>query len=201
MGRWMPRANILVAWHPSSVNAMYRDILVIGAGAIGLSSALHLKKLNPKNSVLVVDRLGGPGQGNTAKCAGIFLNLATTELNFVLCDSTIDWFHHLQEDLSHNLGFTQYGYLYLLDKDRYEKVKKPIEEACSVGVDIKTYERHEVERLLPDLATRFSEEETELMGLKPVEVGVLTKKCGSIDADGLARSLEAEFLKRARAPP
>jgi len=28
-----------------------------------------------------------------------------------------------------------------------------------------------------------------------VEVGVLTRKCGSIDADGLTRSLEAEFLK------
>nr|MBC8498849.1 FAD-binding oxidoreductase [Candidatus Bathyarchaeota archaeon] len=174
---------------------MYLDILVIGAGAIGLSSALHLKRLNPEKSVMVVDMLGGPGQGNTAKCAGIFLNLATTELNFGLSDSTIDWFHHLQGDLGHNLGLTPYGYLYLLDKDRYEKVKKPIEEARSVGVDIKTYEKNEVERLLPDLATRFGEEETELMGLKPVEVGVLTEKCGSIDADGLTRSLEVEFLK------
>ena len=174
---------------------MYRDILVIGAGAIGLSSALHLKRLNPEKSVLVVDRLGGPGQGNTAKCAGIFLNLATTELNFSLCDSTIDWFYHLQGDLDHKLGLTQYGYLYLLDKDRYEKVKRPIEEARSVGVDINTYERHEVERLLPDLTTKFDEEETELMGLKPVEYGVLTKKCGSIAADGLTRGLESEFLK------
>ena len=128
---------------------MYRDILVIGAGAIGLSSALHLKRLNPEKTVLIVDRLGGPGQGNTAKCAGIYLNLATTELNFGLCDSTIDWFYHLQDDLGHKLGLTQYGYLHLLDKDRYEKVKKPIEEARSVGVDIEIYEREEVERLLP----------------------------------------------------
>ena len=64
---------------------MYRDILIIGAGVIGLSSALHLKRLNPEKSVMVVDRLGGPGQGNTAKCAGIFLNLATTELRAPGC--------------------------------------------------------------------------------------------------------------------
>jgi len=174
---------------------MYRDILVIGAGAIGLSSALHLKRLNPSKSVLVIDRLGGPGQGNTAKCAGIFLNLATTELNFSLSDSTIDWFYHLQGDLGHKLGLTRYGYLYLLDEDRYKRVERPIEEARNLGVEIQTYEKEEVEGLLPDLATGFADEETELMGLKPVEYGVLTKKCGSIDADGLTRGLEAEFLK------
>lgn len=32
---------------------MYRDILVIGAGAIGLSSALHLKRLNPEKTFMV----------------------------------------------------------------------------------------------------------------------------------------------------
>ena len=53
------------------------------------------KRLNPEKSVLVVDKLGGPWQGNTFKCAGIFLNLVTTVLNFGLCDSTIDWFYHL----------------------------------------------------------------------------------------------------------
>ena len=174
---------------------MYRDVLVIGAGAIGLSSALHLKRLNPEKSVMVVDRLGGPGQGNTAKCAGIFLNLATTELNYFLSDSTIDWFYHLQRDLGHNLGLTQYGYLYLLDGDRYRRVEGPIEEARDIGVEIQTYEKEEVERLLPDLVTTFGEEETELMSLKPVEYGVLSRRCGSIDADGLTRALEAEFLK------
>ena len=174
---------------------MYRDILVIGAGAIGLSSALHLKRLNPGKSVLVIDRLGGPGQGNTAKCAGIYLNLATTELNFGLCDSTIDWFRHLQDDLGHRLGLTQYGYLYLLDRERYERVERPIEEARRVGAEIRTYDREELEGILPDLVTEFGEEETGLMDLRPVEAGVLTKKCGSIDADGLARGLEEEFLR------
>ena len=187
--------NNIVEQPLSSVKTMYRDILVIGAGALGLSSALHLKRLNPEKSVLVIDRLGGPGQGNTAKCAGIYLNLVTTELNFGLCDSTIDWFHHLQDDLGHRLNLTQYGYLYLLDDDRHRKLKQPIRKARSVGVDINTYDREELECILPDLAICFGEEETELMGLKPVEAGVLATRCGNIDADALTRSLESEFLK------
>jgi glycine/D-amino acid oxidase-like deaminating enzyme len=174
---------------------MDRDVLVIGAGAIGLSSALHLKRLNPGKSILVIDRLGGPGQGNTAKCAGIFLNLQTTELNFGLCDSSIDWFYHLQDDLGHNLGLTRYGYLYLVDVERYRRLRAPIEDARRVGVDIETYDRGEVEARIPDLANDLDDEESELMGLSPVEAGILARKCGSIDADALARSLEAELLR------
>ena len=174
---------------------MDRDVLVIGAGAIGLSSALHLKRLNPGSRVIVIDRLGGPGQGNTAKCAGIFLNLQTTELNFGLCDSTIDWFYHLQDDLGHRLGLTRYGYLYLVDAERYRRLRGPIEDAQRVGVDIETYGSDEVEAKIPDLVNDFDDEEAELMGLRPVEAGILARKCGSIDADSLARSLEAKFLK------
>jgi glycine/D-amino acid oxidase-like deaminating enzyme len=112
---------------------MYRDILVVGAGVLGLSSALHLKKMNPEKNVVVVDKLGGPGQGNTAKSAGIFLNLFTTELNYCLGDSTIDWFYHLQNDLGHNLNLVQYGYLYLLDKNRYRNLSGSISDARKLG--------------------------------------------------------------------
>jgi glycine/D-amino acid oxidase-like deaminating enzyme len=174
---------------------MKRDILVIGAGVLGLSSALHLKRTNPNRSVLVVERLGGPGQGNTAKSAGIFLNLVTTELNFSLCNSTIDWFYHLQEDRGYRLNLTQYGYLYLLDEERYSDLKRSIEKALNIGVEVRTYEKENLERMLPDLITNFGEEETELMGLKPVKAGVMGIRCGNIDADAFIHILESEFLK------
>ncbi|MFQ6053621.1 MAG: NAD(P)/FAD-dependent oxidoreductase [Candidatus Bathyarchaeia archaeon] len=174
---------------------MYRDILVIGAGVLGLSSAFHLKRLNPDRRVLVIDRFGGPGQGNTAKSAGIFLNLFTTEINYLLSDSTIDWFFRLQNELGYNLNLAQYGYLYLLDEARYNELKEPVSEMRSRGIDVRTFEREELERMIPDLVTDFGEEETEVMGLEPVEAGVMGVKCGSVNTDALARSLEAEFLK------
>lgn len=175
--------------------AMKRDILVIGAGVLGLSSALHIKRLNPEKSVAVIDRLPGPGQGNTAKAAGIYLNLHTTRVNYLLGDSTIDWLYHLQGDLGYQIGLHQYGYLYLLDEGRYEKLKRAIPRARGLGVEVKTYEAEELGPLIPDLKLEQGDEEAEEMGLKPIAGGVLGVKCGNVDPDALAQSLEAEFTK------
>jgi len=174
---------------------MKRDILVIGAGVLGLSSALHIKRLNPEKSVAVIDRLPGPGQGNTAKAAGIYLNLHTTRVNYLLGDSTIDWLYHLQGDLGYQIGLHQYGYLYLLDEGRYEKLKRAIPRARGLGVEVKTFEAEELDSLIPDLTVEPGDEEAEEMGLKPIAGGVLGVKCGNVDPDALAQSLEAEFTK------
>jgi glycine/D-amino acid oxidase-like deaminating enzyme len=174
---------------------MKRDVLVIGAGVLGLSSALHIKRLNPDESVAVIDRLPGPGQGNTAKAAGIYLNLHTTRVNYLLGDTTIDWLYHLQGDLGYQIGLHPYGYLYLLDEGKYEKLKQAIPGARRLGVEVRTFEAEELGRLIPDLTMELGDEETEMMGLKPIAGGVLGVKCGNVDPDALAQSLEAEFTK------
>jgi glycine/D-amino acid oxidase-like deaminating enzyme len=173
---------------------MKRDVLVIGAGVLGLSSALHLKRRNPEKRVTIIDMQGGPGQGNTAKSAGIFLNLFTTEVNRLLGDSTVDWFFHLQNDVGYDLDLHRYGYLYLLDEDRFRKLRVSVEEMRGKGVDVKTFNRDELAGMIPDLVAEF-DDEAELMGLKPVDHGVLGVKCGSVNTDALARSLESEFVK------
>ncbi len=169
--------------------------MVIGAGVLGLSSAYHLKNRNPGKKVLVIDMFGGPGQGNTAKSAGIFLNLYASGANYLLADSTIDWLFHLQNGLGYDLGLAKYGYLYLLNGTKYRALSVPFERMRSNGVEIRTFDKGELERMMPDLVTEFGDEEAELMGLEPVEHGVLGVKCGCVDADALARSLESEFLK------
>lgn len=50
------------------------DIIIIGAGIIGMSSAYHLQRNNPNKKILVIDKEPGAGQGNTAKAAGMFRN-------------------------------------------------------------------------------------------------------------------------------
>ena len=70
---------------------MNSDVLVIGAGILGLSSAYHIKKTNPNLKVRVVDQLSGPAQGNTAKCAGGYRNMLTTEINKKLFTKNHRW--------------------------------------------------------------------------------------------------------------
>jgi glycine/D-amino acid oxidase-like deaminating enzyme len=174
---------------------MYCDVLVIGAGVLGLSSAFHLKRLNPGKRVLVIDAFGGPGQGNTAKSAGIFLNLYTSGINYLLADSTIDWLFHLQDGLGYGLNLTRYGYLLLLSGAERQALKGPIDKLRKRGVELSVFEREGLEHMIPDLVTEFGDEEAGLMGLEPVEYGVLGAKCGCVDTDALAKSIESEFLR------
>ena len=50
------------------------DIIIVGAGIVGMSSAYHLQKNNPDKKILVIDKEPGAGRGNTQKpleCLGI----------------------------------------------------------------------------------------------------------------------------------
>jgi glycine/D-amino acid oxidase-like deaminating enzyme len=172
------------------------DILIIGAGVLGLSSAYYIKLKNPSKKVVVIDRLGGPGQGNTAKSMGAFRNIFTSETNYLLTDSTIDWLLHLQGELGYDLRLHMIGYLWLFSEPQYRRLSGPLSKIKARGTETTMYDEDELRRIIPDLVTDFSEdEEADLIGLEEVSYGVLGHKCGSLDADALARSYERLFLE------
>lgn len=175
---------------------MERDILVIGAGILGLSSAYHLKRRNPEKKVLVMDKNSGPGEGNTAKCAGGFRNVFASESNYLLAESTIDWFLHLQNQMGYGINAAQIGYLWLLNEDEYMSLKAAFDKMQKRGIPLRTLDIEDLNKFIPDLTTGYQGyEEAELMGLESVHVGVQGIRCGIIDVDALVRSYEAEFLK------
>jgi glycine/D-amino acid oxidase-like deaminating enzyme len=172
------------------------DILVVGAGVLGLSSAYHIKRQNPEKKVVVIDKLGGPGQGNTAKSAGGYRNLFTSGKNRLLAESTVAWFGYLQEDLGRKIGMTQTGYLYLLGGKQLRKREAALEKMRDSGIELRYHNAEELKYLIPDLVPDFSgDDEAEMMGLDPIEVGVQGVSCGVVDADALARRLEFELIK------
>ena len=172
------------------------DVLVIGAGVLGLSSAYHLKRLNPGKRVVVIDMLGGPGQGSTAKSAGGFRDLFTSGTNRLLAEATIEWLDHLQTETAHDVKMHYTSYLYLLGESQRRKRKALFEAMQAAGVELMTYDTDELEEMIPDLVTDFSEDEdAEMMGLEPVEVGVQGIRCGTVDPDALARCIESLFLE------
>lgn len=174
---------------------MHCDILVVGAGVLGLSSAYHLKRENPSMDVVVVDKFGGAGQGNSAKSTGGFRNLFTSNMNYVLSDSTIEWFKHI-EKMGYDIKYRPVGYLWLLSESQHKKRSHAIQRIKKRGVEISEYTHEELRKIAPDLVTEFSDsEENELLSLEPIDVGVFGNKCGTLDPDALVRSYEQLFLK------
>jgi len=172
------------------------DVVVVGAGVFGLATAYYIKKENPKSRIVVLDKFGGPGQGNSAKSAGAFRNIFASETNFLLADSTIDFFAHVQGKLGHDLGLSFHGYLWLLTETGYRNQKESFSLMERRGVSMRTFEKEDLHKRMPDLADfEKGDEEAELMGLEPVERGVQGLKCGSLDVDRLVRFYEAEFKK------
>ena len=175
---------------------METDVLVVGAGILGLSSAYYMKKRDQSRKVIVVEKLSGPGQGNSAKSEGGYRNLFASETNYLLADSTIDWFHHLQEDLNYDIGLHELGYLWLLPEDEYRERREPFDVAKKRGARVLEYSSEELKQLIPDLITEFDDsEDSQMMGLEDVEMGVFGPNCGSVDVDRLVKAYEAEFLK------
>lgn len=37
------------------------DVVIVGAGILGLSTVYHIKNMHPTAEILVIDRLSGPG--------------------------------------------------------------------------------------------------------------------------------------------
>ena len=172
------------------------DVLVIGAGVLGLSSAYYMKIRNPSQKILVVDRFSGPGQGNSAKSEGGFRNVFTSEVNYLLSESTIDWFKHLENDLGYDLKLHFIGYLWLFSETQYKSVEHALTQIEKRGTTIRVFNKEDLNNTIPSLVTDLSsDEDAELLNIPDVHVGVFGPKCGSLDTDALVKSYEEEFLK------
>jgi FAD-dependent oxidoreductase domain-containing protein 1 len=172
------------------------DILVVGGGILGFSSAYHLKSENPDRRIIVIDKNSGPAQGNTAKSEGAFRNVFASATNYLLADSTIDWLQHLQGNLGYNLKLNYLGYLWLFSEAQHNRVKSILKKMIGNRIELKAMEVDAIKKAVPDLVVKFpNDDDAELMGIEPVDIGFFAPKCGSVDADSTCHAYEAEFMK------
>jgi len=171
------------------------DALIVGAGILGLSTAYHIKKRNPKLNVLVVDKLGTAGQGSTAKSAAAFRCLFYSQTNFALADSSAEFYKNIQEGLGFDLKLRWAGYLWMFDREGYAKVSPILKDLASRGFQHIEYSENELAQKL-EMRTSFAgDEEAEMMKLGEAYKGILIPKAGLIDVDSLVKFYETEFLR------
>lgn len=171
------------------------DILIVGAGILGSACAYHLKRNNPTKNVLVVDRFADVAQGNSARSNAMFRNTFTSEDNLILSDSSINFYIDTQKS-GVDLGLKQIGYLWVMSERQLATNQKHIKTMIDDGIEIKTYDKDDLKRTLPQLVTDFvdSDEETRLLGLDDVAGAAFGVKCGRLDPEKLSRFYFNNFL-------
>jgi len=159
------------------------DALVVGAGIIGLSTAYHIKRLNPHHRVLVVDMLGGPGRGNTARSVGMFRDFFHSRTNRLLAGSSVKFYMDVSKQAGLDLRMN--GYLWILSPEEYRGIRGYLR-----GYEYRMYDGDELERLI-GLNTSGNPK----LGLPEVECGMLIPKAGSIDVKALVAYYYNQFLR------
>lgn len=158
------------------------DVVVVGAGITGLSSAYHIKRENPDMRVALLERKSTFAQGgNTGRSAAGFRDVFSSEMNRKLASSSISFYRHVQEDLHHDIGMKFTGYLFLLGSGALDSgyTREAAAKSRSRFVD-----KHEIEEM-GGFRLRPERSEAELMGLSDIEGGLLGLNCGIIEPDKL----------------
>jgi FAD-dependent oxidoreductase domain-containing protein 1 len=172
------------------------DIVVVGAGIMGVASAYHLKQNNPSKRILVVDRYGAAGQGNTGRSNAMFRNTFSSSDNQILSNSSIDFYTHVQEDLKVDIGLQKIGYEWLMDEKQLSRSEPFLKGMEKNGIKVTRHGKEDLRRLLPGMVTEFgSNSEAALMELPSVDGGIFGPKCGRLDPDKLVRFYAGEFIK------
>ena len=172
-----------------------QDIVVIGAGIIGLATAYHIMMENPGKKILVLEKSGTCGQGNTAKSAGAYRNVFCSKTNLLLADTSIEFYTHIQRDLKQDIGMEMSGYLWLMSPSQFERNKIAFDRMQKNDVALRFVEPKDIQKILPEFELNPHDEESQTMHLETIEKGIFGPKCGFMDADKLTRFYEQNFKK------
>ena len=127
---------------------MWKDVVVVGGGVMGVSVAWHLRRLGIEN-VVVVER-DTLASGSTSASAGGIRAQFADELNIRIALRSLAEF-----ELMDGIDFRQHGYLFLLDNQADTALfRAAVDLQRSLGVPSQEVSIEEASRILPQLATQ-----------------------------------------------
>ena len=125
------------------------DIIIIGGGVMGASTAYYLAKSGIPNVVLLEkDELFG--QGATGRCAGGVRYQFATEVNIKLSLESLPILEEFKELFGQEIGYKKVGYLFLLtDEESVKKFQSNISLQHSLGVKTEWLSGDDVRAMFP----------------------------------------------------
>ena len=123
------------------------DVVVVGAGITGASTAFHLRRQGvPK--VLLVDR-SDPASGGTGKSAAIIRQHYSTPVLSRLTKAGIAMMLELRQTTGRESGFVQAGWYFLVPADMREQAERNIAMQRKLGIDTRVLTDREILETMP----------------------------------------------------
>ena len=125
------------------------DVVVIGGGAIGASTAFHLTSLGVRNVVLVERR--HLAAGATGKSGALVRMHYTNEAESRLALASLEIFRDFEAIVGGACGFEAVGFLQLVGPEYREALRRNVARQRRLGIDTRELSLDETRSLLPDL--------------------------------------------------
>jgi sarcosine oxidase subunit beta len=127
------------------------DAVIIGAGLMGCSTAYELAKRNVKN--IVVLEKNAIGSGATGQSSGVLRGHYSYEILTRMAIQSLDTFKNAKDILGNDVGYQPVGYLFGVDHENVETLKKNVEMQKNNGVNTSMVSAEEVKKISPYLDT------------------------------------------------
>lgn len=151
------------------------DVVVIGGGVMGASTAYHLAARGAKQIVLL-EKEEFFGQGATGRCAGGVRYQFATEVNIKLSLQSLPMLERFTEELGQEVDYRQCGYLFLLNNESDIKTfKQNVALQHKLGVQTEWLDGDEIRKRLPQ------------MQLQDIQAGTFNAKDGLCDPNGVVQ--------------
>ncbi len=126
------------------------DVVVVGAGITGASTAYHLMKRGGL-SVLLLER-EAPAAGGTGKSAAIIRQHYSSPVLSRLTAESIEIFRAMPDELDSDGGYVASGWCFLLPADLRAGAEANIAMQREVGIDTRFLDAAEIPAHLPEIA-------------------------------------------------
>ncbi len=156
------------------------DVVVIGAGILGASTAYHMLNAHPDMKILVIDR-EMVAQGNTSKSVAMVRDTFTSQPSFALAASTIAAFKEIDKETDGAIALNRMMYLWLFTSDQTAKNKPAINRLLGAGVDVELLSADKLAEYASCMRLTPDDEESLAYGIPPIDSGLLCRNCYALD--------------------